>query len=205
VRWAEPVSRKNQYYERPRIILEIKIGFMISITKKQWYALYTRPRWEKKVAELLEKKKVEVYCPLNKVERQWADRRKIVLEPLFASYVFVHISEQEQLAIKQTDGVINFVYWLSKPAVIRNEEIDIIKKFLNEYDYVSVEKAQVNLNDKVRIINGPLMLWEGQVVEIRTNTVKITLPSLGQTLIAEIRKENLETIGPLSELQLKAG
>ena len=178
---------------------------MIPVTKKQWYALYTRPRWEKKVAELLEKKKVEVYCPLNKVERQWADRRKIVLEPLFASYVFVHISEQEQLAIKQTDGVINFVYWLSRPAVIRNEEIDTIKKFLNEYDHVSVEKTQVNLNDKVRIINGPLMLWEGQVVEIRTNTVKITLPSLGQTLVAEIRKENLETIGPVNELQLKAG
>jgi transcription antitermination factor NusG len=184
---------------------KFKIGFMIPVTKKQWYALYTRPRWEKKVAELLEKKKVEVYCPLNKVERQWADRRKIVIEPLFASYVFVNISEREQLTTKQTDGVINFVYWLSRPAVIRNEEIDTIKKFLNEYDHVSVEKTQVNLNDKVRIINGPLMLWEGQVVEIRTNTVKITLPSLGQTLIAEIRKENLETIGPLNELQLKAG
>jgi transcription antitermination factor NusG len=178
---------------------------MITVTKKQWYALYTRPRWEKKVAELLEKKKVEVYCPLNKVERQWADRRKVVMEPLFASYVFVHISEQEQLTIKQTDGVINFVYWLNKPAVIRNEEIDTIKKFLNEYDHVTVEKTQVNLNDKVRIINGPLMLWEGQVVEIRTNTVKITLPSLGQTLIAEIRKENIETISSLNELQLKAG
>jgi transcription antitermination factor NusG len=178
---------------------------MIPITKKQWYALYTRPRWEKKVADLLEKKKVEVYCPLNKVEKQWADRKKVVLEPLFSSYVFVHISEQEHLGIKQTDGVVNFVYWLNKPAVIRNEEIDTIKKFLNEYDHVSVEKTQVNLNDRVRIINGPLMMWEGHVVEIRTNTVKITLPSLGQTLVAEIRKENLETISPLQEPQLKVG
>lgn len=179
---------------------------MIAITKKQWYALYTRPKWEKKVADQLEKKKVEVYCPMNKVERQWADRRKVVTEPLFSSYVFVYITEQEALSVKQTDGVVNFVYWLSKPAVIRNEEIDTIKKFLNEYDYVTVEKAQVNLNDRVRIINGPLMMWEGQVVEIRTNTVKITLPSLGQTLIAEIRKENIETIGAgAGEFQLKVG
>lgn len=178
---------------------------MIPITKKQWYALYTRPRWEKKVADLLEKKKVEVYCPLNKVQKQWADRKKIVLEPLFASYVFVYITEREHLSIKQTDGVINFVYWLNRPAVIRNEEIDTIKKFLNEYDHVSVERTQVNLNDRVRIINGPLMMWEGNVVEIRTNTVKITLPSLGQTLVAEIRKENLETISPMEEPQLKAG
>jgi transcription antitermination factor NusG len=179
---------------------------MIPITKKQWYALYTRPRWEKKVADLLEKKKVEVYCPLNKVEKQWADRRKVVLEPLFTSYVFVYVSEKEHISIKQTDGVVNFVYWLNKPAVIRNEEIDTIKKFLHEYDHVSVERTQVNLNDRVRIINGPLMMWEGNVVEIRTNTVKITLPSLGQTLVAEIRKDNLETISPLQdEPQLKVG
>jgi transcription antitermination factor NusG len=178
---------------------------MIPITKKQWYALYTRPRWEKKVADLLEKKKVEVYCPLNRIEKQWADRKKMVLEPLFTSYVFVCITEREQLGIRQTDGVVNFVHWLNKPAVIRNEEIDTIRKFLNEYDHVSVERTQVNLNDRVRIINGPLMMWEGNVVEIRTNTVKITLPSLGQTLVAEIRKDNLETISPLQEPQLKVG
>lgn len=178
---------------------------MIPITKKQWYALYTRPRWEKKVADMLEKKKVEVYCPLNKVQKQWADRKKVVLEPLFASYVFVYITEQEHLGIKQTDGVVNFVYWLNRPAVIRNEEIDTIKKFLHEYDHVSVERTQVNLNDRVRIINGPLMMWEGHVVEIRTTTVKITLPSLGQTLVAEIRKDNVETISPMQEPQLKVG
>ena len=148
---------------------------MIPITKKKWYALYTRPRWEKKVADLLEKKKVEVYCPLNKVQKQWADRRKVVLEPLFTSYVFVYVSEQEHLSIKQTDGVVNFVYWLNKPAVVRNEEIDTIKKFLSEYDHVSLEKTQVNLNDRVRVINGPLMMWEGNVIEIRTKTVKIKI------------------------------
>ena len=175
---------------------------MVTITKKQWYALYTRPRWEKKVADLLEKKKVEVYCPLNKVHRQWADRRKVILEPLFSSYVFVYVSEREHLSIKETDGVINLVYWLNKPAIIRNEEIDTIKKFLSEYDHVSLEKTEVNLNDKVRIINGPLMMWEGNVVEIRTNTIKITLPSLGQTLVAEIR--NVETVRTLPELQSKA-
>ena len=178
---------------------------MIPVTKKQWYAVYTRPRWEKKVAELLERKKVEVYCPLNKVNREWADRRKVVLEPLFTSYVFVYVSEQEHASIKQTDGVVNFVYWLNKPAVIRNEEIETIRKFLIEYDHVSLEKTQVNLNDRVRIINGPLMMWEGNVVEIRTNTIKITLPSLGQNLVAEIRKEHLETIRPLERAQLKVG
>jgi len=177
---------------------------MSLILKKQWYALYTRPRWEKKVADLLEKKKVEVYCPLNKVQKQWADRKKTVYEPLFTSYVFVFVSPEEHLKIKQTDGIVSFVYWLNKPAVIRQEEIDTIRRFLNEYENVMLEKMAVKLNDPVRIINGPLMMWEGNVIEVRTNTVKITLPSLGQTLVAEIRKENIEKVRPIREVQMKA-
>lgn len=172
--------------------------------QKQWYALYTRPRWEKKVADLLDKKKVEVYCPLNKVKKQWADRKKVVLEPLFTSYVFVCVSPQEHLKIKETDGVISIVHWLNKPAVIRQEEIDTIRKFLEEYENVKLEKLSVQQNDIVRIINGPLMMWEGNVIEVRTNTVKITLPSLGQTLVAEIRKENLERVRSFREIQTQA-
>jgi len=79
---------------------------------KNWYAVYTRPRAEKKVADALTKKKIENFSPINKVIRQWSDRKKIVYEPLFTSYVFVKVSEQELSAIKQTDGVINLVSWL---------------------------------------------------------------------------------------------
>jgi transcription antitermination factor NusG len=173
-------------------------------TTKQWYALYTRSRWEKKVADALEKRKIEAYCPLNRVQRQWADRKKIILEPLFTSYVFVFVTPQEHTLIKQVDGVVNFVHWLNKPAIIRQEEIDTIKKFLTEYDHVSLEKTQVSLNDRVRIINGPLMMWEGNVVEIKTNTVKMTLPSLGYTLVAEIQKEDIEIVKSLQEITMKA-
>jgi transcription antitermination factor NusG len=178
---------------------------MQTTTTKQWYALYTRSRWEKKVADTLEKRKIEAYCPVNKVQRQWADRKKVIMEPLFPSYVFVLVSPQEHLQIKEIDGVVNFVHWLNKPAVIRQEEIDTIKKFLSEYDKVTLEKTQVNLNDRVRIINGPLMMWEGNVVEIKTNTVKMTLPSLGYTLVAEIEKVNIEIVTPLQEIKMKAG
>src|ERR1700712_924872 len=135
------------------------------IKDKMWYAIYVKPRWEKKVAALLTRKNIENYCPLNKVQRQWSDRKKIVLEPLFQSYVFVNISGNDQASVRETAGVLNFVYWLQKPAVIREEEIDVIKRFLNEYHHVQVERSTVNLNDKVRIIGGPLMMREGNVLE----------------------------------------
>jgi len=170
-------------------------------SSKSWYAVYTRPKWEKKVAQLLAKKKIDYYCPVNKVQRQWSDRKKVLLEPLFTSYVFVWLNESEQFQVCQTDGVINFVYWLGKPAVIRNEEIDAIKRFLADFSEVRLEKKHVNLNDHVRIINGPLMMREGNVLEVRYNTVKVSLPSLGYTLVAEVRKENVEGISYLKDVK----
>jgi len=161
---------------------------------KNWYVVYTKPRWEKKVARQLEQKGIEHYCPLTRVQRQWSDRKKIVLEPLFSAYVFVHLEETEQTPVKQTDGVMNFVYWLKKPAVIRDEEIDTIKRFLNEYQTVKLEKSVVNVNDPIRVISGPLMERQGNVLEIRNKTVKVSLPTLGYTIVAEIEKTNIEIL-----------
>lgn len=160
-----------------------------------WYAIYTRPRWEKKVFELLTKKKIVSYCPLNKVIKQWADRKKTILEPLFPSYVFVQLDATEMTRAKETDGVINFVYWLSKPAIIKDAEIDAIKNFLSEFNNVYLEKNVVNVNDTVRIIRGPLKDYEGNVVSIKNkNRVIVSLPSLGYMMIAEVQRSNVTVL-----------
>jgi len=164
------------------------------LTQKKWYAVYTRPRWEKKVSSLLNRQNIENYCPLNKVQRQWSDRKKIVLEPLFQSYVFVHIDETQQLSTRATDGVINFVHWLSRPAIIRNEEIDTIKQFLNDFSNVQLEKIPVKTYDNVKIIGGALMEQRGQVVATMNKTIKIQLPSLGFMMYAEVEASMVQLI-----------
>jgi transcription antitermination factor NusG len=163
---------------------------------KRWYAVYTRPRWEKKVSELIGKKNVETYCPLNRVVRQWSDRKKLIFEPLFTSYVFVQCTEKEHVLIRQTPGVINLVYWLKKPAIIRDVEIEMIQRFLNEHQNVKLEKAAVNVNDIVRIVSGALMDEEGQVFEVRNKTVKVVLPSLGYAMTAELELASVRVIYP---------
>jgi len=164
----------------------------------KWYAVYTKPRWEKKVAELLSRQKIENYCPLNTVIRKWSDRKKKISEPLFTSYVFVHVTEQQHLQVKKTDGIVNLVYWLSKPAIIKDREIEAIREFLNEYKNVRLEKTQVNVNDMVRILRGPLTQYEGNVMSVKSNTVKVVLPSLGYLMVAEIEKTNVEIIRNMS-------
>ena len=167
----------------------------------KWYAVYTKPRWEKKVAELLAKRRIEHYCPLNRVVRQWSDRKVKVYEPLFTSYVFVRVTEKQHSEVKQVSGIINLVYWLNRPAVIRDGEIEAIREFLDEYKTIRLEKTSVEVNDKVRVLRGPLMEYEGSVVNVLNSTVKLALPSLGYLMIAEVEKSNVEVVRPFSVFQ----
>ena len=123
----------------------------IEFVQKTWYAVYTKPRWEKKVASLLLENGIEHYCPINKVVKQWSDRKKVVHEPLFKGYVFVKLEEAKKWEVKKISGILNFVYWLGKPAQIRDEEIDTIRKFLNEFNDVLVEQKGFVVNTEVRI------------------------------------------------------
>ena len=164
------------------------------MSDKKWFAVYTRPRWEKKVAELLTRKRIENYCPLNKTVKQWADRKKVVLEPLFTSYVFVRVSEKEHSQLLKTDGIFNLVYWLGRPAVIKDAEIEAIQDFLEEHQNVQLERIAVNVNDHVRIVSGALLAQEGHVVSVKNKRVKVLLPSLGYLMSAEVEAARIEVI-----------
>lgn len=162
----------------------------------KWLAIYTRPRWEKKVNQLLTEKGFESYCPLNKVKRKWSDRIKIVEEPLFKSYVFVKVAEDDRSEVRMTSGAINFVYWNGKPAVIKEKEIAAIRRFLNEYENVEARPMDVKVNQRVRIINGTFMDQEGKVLELRHKTAKVAIDSLGYILVAHIDRTKLTSALP---------
>ena len=164
------------------------------MSEKKWFALYTRARWEKKVSEILTRKKIENYCPINRVVRQWSDRKKIVHEPLFTSYVFVRASDPDVKLLRQVQGVINFVYWLGKPAVVRDSEISTIRDFLAGHVNIRLEKTPVNANDTVQVLRGPLRDLEGQVITVKSRTIKVALPSLGYLMFAEVETENVKVI-----------
>jgi transcription antitermination factor NusG len=160
-----------------------------------WFAVYTKPRWEKKVAGLLDQNGIENYCPLNKVVKQWSDRKKIVLEPLFKSYVFVRVKDAEKWDLKNVNGILNFVYWLGKPARIKEEDIFTIKKFLNEFSDVQIEEVSgLAINAKVRVKQGLLMNYNGILVELNGNRAKVIIETLGVQMSANFDKKNLEPI-----------
>jgi transcription antitermination factor NusG len=160
----------------------------------KWYAVYTRPRWEKKVANMLTQKGIECYCPLNRVRRKWSDRVKLIEEPLFKSYVFVRVEEEGRTAVRMTEGVVNFVYWNGKPGVVKDKEVQAIRRFLNEHEDVEAIKVELKPEDKVVVTAGPLMDKEGKVIDIKNKTARVLIESLGYILVARIDKTKLAPV-----------
>lgn len=159
--------------------------------QKHWYAVYTKPRWEKKVHTLFTEKGMISYCPLNKVRKKWSDRIKMVEEPLFKSYVFVQVKEEEQTEVRMVSGVLNFVYWNGKPAIVKEKEIETIRKFLNEYHDVEAKPINLQANQEVMVQRGLLMNETGRIVRLMNNKVEVLIESLGYTLVANLEKSNI--------------
>jgi transcription antitermination factor NusG len=159
-----------------------------------WHAVYTKPRWEKKVAVLLEAKGIEYYCPLNKVVKQWSDRKKTVLEPLFKSYVFVQVAEDKKWDLLNIAGIINYVTWLGKPAKIKEDEIETIRKFLKEFESVEVVDGSLEVNAMVKVKQGVLMNYQGILLQLNGNRASVKIDSMGLQLITVIDKKNLEKV-----------
>ncbi len=147
-----------------------------------WYVVYTKPKWEKKVAEQLKKNGIECYCPLIMQVRQWSDRKKKVEVPLFNSYVFVQLPESDRNLVFQSVGVVRYLFWLGKPAIVRDEEIKIIKKGLENSDSCEISVAPFQVGDKIELDSGPFSTQTAIVQEVNNTHYILVLESLGCVL-----------------------
>jgi transcription antitermination factor NusG len=170
------------------------VAEVAKLCDKNWYVVYTKPRWEKKVYQLFDEKGLEVYCPLNKVRKKWSDRVKVVEEPLFKSYVFVRVTEEDQTNVRMTNGVVNFVYWLGKPAIVKDKEIEIIRKFLDEYNNVRAEPLDLRADARVTVQRGIFMDKQAKVLKVLNNKVQVIIESIGYSLVAYIDKSNVAMV-----------
>jgi transcription antitermination factor NusG len=162
---------------------------------KNWYAVYTKPKCERKVSSLLTKKKIDNYCPLNKqlFNDQRSEKEKLSLIPLFTSYVFVYTTPDKFEYIKELNEIINFVYWLGRPVELKGIEIENIQEFVASYNNIYTEKSEVSLNKMFRVVTKqPMISTEDDVIVMNHTIVKLTLPTLGFTLCAHTSFDQVE-------------
>ena len=143
-----------------------------------WYVLYTKPRQEKKVADNLNSIGIEVYCPLVTQMKQWSDRKKKVQVPLITSYVFVNIEEHQREAVFKVSGIVRYLFWLGKPAVVRAVEIEALQQSL-EGIVTSFEVSSIQKDTIYKIPDGPFQGFEGIVNKINATSIQLLLVDLG--------------------------
>ena len=154
--------------------------------------IYTQRNWEKKIDQTLRQQGIISYCPVKTVCRQWADRMKTLEIPLFSSYLFVKINLKEELLVRQTQGVINFIYYMGKPATIRETEIEKIQELiLKNPDSEIIGLDEISIGDKVTIKNGILCNQMGRIIKIKGKTVLMAFENLACALVARVKTSDL--------------
>lgn len=149
---------------------------------KNWYVVYTKPKWEKKVAEKLNEIGIECYCPLITQIKQWTDRKKKIEVPLFNSYVFVQLEDTDRSSVFQVSGVVRFLFWLGKPAIVRDEEIKIIKTSLAAPNISDISVTSIQVGDRIKLESGVFSNQDAIVQEISNTYYTLVLESLGCVL-----------------------
>jgi transcription antitermination factor NusG len=127
----------------------------VSYLQPHWYAVYTRSRHEKTVAEQLVHKSVDHFLPLYETVRKWKSGRFKVHLPLFPGYLFVHIPLRERLQVLQVPGVVQLVGSSGVPLALPQAEIETIRDAMSK-GLQAHPHPYLKVGSRVRIIRGPL-------------------------------------------------
>tara|TARA_B100000787_G_C16084621_1_gene246071 strand:- start:262 stop:762 length:501 start_codon:yes stop_codon:yes gene_type:complete len=156
-----------------------------------WYVLYTKSKNEKKVAERLTAAGYNVYCPLHKVKRQWSDRVKIIEEPLFKGYLFIQVEDHKRDQVFSFPGTVRYLFWLRRPAVVRDAEIKTIQKWFGEYAHEDIDISDILPGDYVRITSGPFTGEQAVLLDKTNKKAVVQLKELGIQLSLSLTNSSL--------------
>jgi transcription antitermination factor NusG len=149
------------------------------IESKKWFVLRTKPRQEKKAAAYLSDAGFDVYIPLRETIKIWSDRKKKVEEPIIPSYIFIHISERDRSSIFPAIGVTNYMYWLKKPVVIRDKEMEQMQTWFSNHAAEEIKSRELTVGSNVRIESGVMQGKEGVIERIGSKFITLSIPKLG--------------------------
>ena len=146
-----------------------------------WYVLHTKPRCEKKVEEQLLSIGINAYCPTRSEFKLWTDRKKKIYKPVLPSMVLVNIDDKDINRVFESPLVVRYMFWMGKRAVVRQSEVDILKKYLDgSYKLINSNSQSINVGDD---LNLPSFNNEkGIVSRISNNNIWIYLKSIGYSI-----------------------
>jgi transcription antitermination factor NusG len=160
-----------------------------STQNRKWHVLYTKPRHEIKALERLAQNGFEVYCPMKTTLKQWSDRKKKVLEPLLPSYIFIKTTEKKRATPLKDPSVLNYIFWLGKPAIVRESEITTLKGIISKDKIQEFEVRKLKIGSEIVINKGLIKCKNAVVKTVSNNYVTAELKELGMTIV--LKKKDL--------------
>ncbi len=153
-----------------------------------WFAFRTKSRAEKKVHERLLDAGLYSFLPLRTEIRLWSDRKKKVIVPLISSFVFINCSKKDFRKILEIQGVVCVLKLLSKPAIIKGEEIENLRILISNIDLTKLEYTdKIFTGDYIEVIKGPLKGMSGLSVMIKGNhRLLIEISALENKMLVDI-------------------
>jgi transcription antitermination factor NusG len=164
-----------------------------------WFAVQTRPRWERLVHDALRGKGYDAYLPLYSVRRRWADRIKTIEQPLFSGYCFCRLNlSARYLPVLTTPGVRQLVGVAGAPQPIPDHEIESVRTIV-----ASGLGAQpwpfLKVGDRVRLRGGSLDGLEGILLATRKRyRLVVSVELLQRSVAVEVDQSWVEAVASRS-------
>ncbi len=152
-----------------------------------WFVLKTKPNSEKKVATQLQEIQMEAFCPTRTEIRQWSDRKKKIQVPLLPSMILVNCEETERNKVFSVPLVNNYLFWLGKPAIVTNDEIEALRSFENE-EYRRCDLEAIKHGEKVDLSSIGLKHQKGVVKYVSGDQCWVVLDNLGYIVKLQLEK-----------------
>ncbi len=160
----------------------------------EWYVVYTYPNVEKSVHAKITEMGVETFLPMQKVVKQWSDRKKKVTLPLFPNYVFVKTTPQRRFDLFGVKGLVRFVAFEGKPVAIPEQEIEMIRKMVGQVGVAfNASSTTGSTGERVKIMHGQFAGTEGVIVREHDGKRRLVvqIKALKQTVSINIAADHL--------------
>ncbi len=162
-------------------------------TTYTWYALYTKSRAEKKVAEELNKLGVTNYLPLKRELKQWSDRKKWVEVPAISSYIFIKITPDLYRRVFEVNGVVAYVSHNGKALTIPEHEIFAMKRTIENKIAFDIEARNIKKGEEITVTSGPLKGIKGIVNTVQgTKKLYLNISNIGYSLVVDLEEATVE-------------
>jgi transcriptional antiterminator RfaH len=157
-------------------------------TEPRWYAVRTRSKCEKIVAQMLQRKGIQHYVPLVKTVKRYERKLKKVEKPLITCYVFVYIIQSEYVPVLETEHVAGFISFNKEIQHIPDDEIQLLRRIVLESDIdLEAVPGSVQAGDPVIVSAGPLTGLQGKVVALAgKKRFQVELEKMGYSLLMTI-------------------